>query len=155
MIIDSMKNHTLYPYGDLWNKAFEFINTLVPDVEEGRQLLQGDDLFAGIDIYETKPRDAAKLETHQKYVDIQLLLSGTEQLEIFKKSDLTISEPYDTEKDAEFYHIPDEPIATVTLHPGQFVVFFPEDAHMPCLIAEDAPESVKKVVIKVKADLLL
>ena len=155
MIIDSIENHTLYPYGDLWNKAFEFINTLVPDVEEGRQILQGDDLFAGIDRYETKCGEVAKLETHQKYVDIQLLLSGKEQLKIFKKEGLTIREPYDEEKDAEFYHIPDEPIATVTLQPGQFIVFFPEDAHRPCLIADEAPEWVKKVVIKVRADLLI
>ena len=155
MIFDSIENHTLYPYGDLWNKAFEFINTLAPEVEEGRQILQGDDLFAGIDLYETKPRADAKLETHQKYVDIQLLLSGKERLEIFKKPGLMVSEPYNVDKDAEFYQVPDEPITTVTLQPGEFIVFFPEDAHMPCLIAEETPQSVKKVVIKVRADLLI
>jgi YhcH/YjgK/YiaL family protein len=34
------------------------------------------------------------------------------------------------------------------LDAGMFAVFFPEDAHMPCILA-DGPEAVKKVVIKI------
>ena len=154
MIFDSIKNHSLYDLGPLWDRAFEFIKTLTPELAEGKVILQGDDLFAGVDCYETKARDVAKLETHQKYVDIQLLLNGRECLEVFPKAGLIVSEPYDAEKDAEFYQVPDNPAANVRLSPGQFVVFFPEDAHMPCLMTEDSPQPVKKVVIKLRADLL-
>jgi YhcH/YjgK/YiaL family protein len=152
MIIDSIKNHTLYPYGELWNKAFDFLRTTSPELEEGKIVLEGTDLFAGIDFYETKSREKAKLETHQRYIDIQVLLSGTECLEIFPKDELTVSEPYDPDKDAEFYEVLDQSPAKVTLTPGQFVVFFPEDAHMPCLNAADTSQPVQKVVIKLRAD---
>jgi YhcH/YjgK/YiaL family protein len=152
MIIDSIKNHTLYPYGEHWTKAFDFLRTATPEIEDGKVILDGDNLFAGIDRYETKARADAKLETHQRYVDIQVLLSGTECLEIFPKDELTVSEPYDPDKDAEFYEVPDQSPTKVTLTPGQFVVFFPEDAHMPCLNAAETSRPVQKVVIKLRAD---
>lgn len=154
MITDSIKNHTLYPYGDLWVQAFDFLRTASPEIEDGKVILDGDNLFAGIDRYETKSRADAKLETHQRYVDIQVLLSGTESLEIFRKDGLTVSEPYDADRDAEFYKVPDTAPVRVTLTPGQFVVFFPEDAHMPCLNVDDSSQPVKKVVIKLRADRL-
>ena len=152
MIIDSIKNHSLYPYGELWAKAFDFLRTATPELEDGKVVLAGDDLFAGIDSYETKARENAKLETHQHYIDIQTLLSGTECLEIFPKDGQSVSEPYDTNKDAEFYKVPDTAPVRVTLNPGQFIVFFPEDAHMPCLNAGDSSKPVQKVVIKLRAD---
>lgn len=154
MIADSIKNHSLYPFGPAWNAAFDFLKTLTPETETGKRLIQGDRLFAGVDCYETKSRAVAKLETHRKYVDIQVLLSGEEVIEIFPKQELTVSTPYNPEKDAEFYKVPPEPCAKVTLSPGRFVVFLPEDAHMPCLMAGDSPQPVKKVVIKVAVDLL-
>jgi len=154
MIIDSIKNHTLYPYGDLWTKAFDFLRTATPELEDGKVILDGDDLFAGIDCYVTKARADAKLETHQRYVDIQVLLSGTECLEIFPQANLTVSEPYDAERDVEFYEVPETAPIRVTLKPGQFIVFFPEDAHMPCLNADDTLKPVQKVVIKLRADQL-
>jgi len=154
MIIDSIKNHTLYPYGDLWTKAFDFLRTVTPEMEDGKIVLDDDDLFAGINCYKTKARENAKLETHRKYVDIQVLLSGTEMIEVFPKQGLTVNEPYNPEKDVEFYQAPAEAPIKITLSPGQFLVFFPDDAHRPCLMTGNSPHPVKKVVIKVAIDLL-
>lgn len=148
MIIDSIQNSSRYPFGPLWKKAFEFVQTLSPDMETRKYVLQDRDLYAGIDSYLTKTRSAAKLETHRIYVDIQVLISGSEIFEVFPKEGLTVNEPYNPEKDAEFYQIPPEPRAQITLKPGQFIVFFPEDAHMPCLMTGSTPQPVKKTVIK-------
>lgn len=155
MIADSIENSSRYNFGPAWDTAFNFLKTLSPESETGRRIIQGDDLFAGIDCYDTKAREAAKLETHRKYIDIQVLLSGTEVIEIFPKHELSVSEPYDLSRDAEFYQVPPKAHAKVTLKPGQFLVFFPDDAHMPCLMAGDSPEPVKKVVVKVAVDLLI
>ncbi len=154
MIADSIQNSARYPFGPAWIAAFEFLKTLTPDSEPGKRLIQGNDLFAGVDGYKTKSRTDAKLETHRKYVDIQVLLSGTEVIEIFPKKELTVSEPYNPERDVEFYGKPVEKHAKVILKPGQFLVFFPDDAHMPCLMEGDSPEPVKKVVFKIAVNLL-
>ncbi|NOU35442.1 MAG: YhcH/YjgK/YiaL family protein [Kiritimatiellaceae bacterium] len=154
MIFDSIENQSLYPFGAEWKAAFDFLKTAAPEMEDKKYFIQGDDLFAGVNSYSTKPRDIAKLETHRKYVDIQVLLSGEEIIEVFEKPGLVVSEPYNPEKDAEFYQVPAKPPVTVTLKPGHFAVFLPEDAHMPCIMTGSSPQPVKKVVIKVAIDLL-
>ena len=139
-----LARHPKRPYTlDYFSRAFT-------DFQE----LHGDRLFAGVDSYHTKARDIAKLETHRKYVDIQVLISGSETFEIFPKQGLTVSESYIPERDVEFYQVPAETRAKITMNPGQFIVFFPEDAHMPCLMTGNSPQPVKKVVIKVAVDLL-
>lgn len=154
MIADSIKNYSLYPFGPAWNAAFEFLKTLNAESPEGKRLIQGESLFAGVDCYTTKPRHEAKLETHRRYVDIQVLLSGEEVIEIFPKTGLTVKESYIPERDVEFYEHPQKAHASITLKPGQFLVFFPEDAHMPCQMTANGPKPVKKVVFKVAAELL-
>lgn len=154
MISDSIQNSSLYPFGPAWEVAFAFIKTLTPETATGKQFIQGERLYAGVDTYSTKTRDIAKLETHRKYIDIQLLLSGTEVIEVFPRHSLTINEPYNPERDAEFYCVPPRSPARMLLTPGHFLVFFPDDAHMPCLVAGNSPEAVKKVVIKMAVELL-
>ena len=36
------------------------------------------------------------------------------------------------------------------LHPGEFAVFFPQDAHRPCIKSEGSDETVRKAVVKVR-----
>lgn len=154
MISDSIENSGLYPFGTAWEAAFDYLKTLSPDTGTGKTMIKESLLFAGVDVYNTKFRDTAKLETHRKYVDIQVLLSGAEVIEVFPRSELTVNEPYNPEKDAEFYQVPSASPAKMLLIPGRFLVFFPDDAHMPCLMAGNAPQPVKKVVIKVAVELM-
>jgi len=154
MIFDCLKNAALYPFGPEWDQAFAFLKTADAAMENKKYVLRGNRLFAMADSYNTRPRDAAKLETHRKYIDIQVLLSGSERLEIYPKTGLSVSEPYNPEKDAEFYRPPEQPPVEILLTPGHFAVFFPEDAHMPCLMSGSSPQPVKKIVIKLAADCL-
>jgi YhcH/YjgK/YiaL family protein len=154
MICDRIENRTTYPFSNLWNEAFKFLETLTPDSACGRYELQGKDLFVMIDSYETRTRDDAKLETHNNYMDIQYMISGNETHEVYAKKDLTVSEPYDPNKDAEFYQIPEAAPVTVHLQPGNFTAYFPHDAHMPCLTTGSEPSSVKKAVVKIRIEAL-
>lgn len=154
MISDTINNRNRYPYGPAWDAAFAFIQQLAPDAATGKHMILEDRMYAGIDVYETKNRSVAKLETHRKYVDIQFLLSGEEIIEVYPKDGLVIAEPYNPERDAEFYRVPAESPIRVRLSPGRFVVFFPDDAHVPCLSVGPTPQPVKKVVIKVALELL-
>lgn len=148
MIASSLKNRRACPSGPLWDQAFDFLCTLSPDTPSGKYPLVGEDLFVVVDRYETKPRAAAKLETHQCYIDIQVMLQGEEQQEWFDAAELTVRSPYVPEKDVEFYEIPADQTLVVTLRPGQFAVYYPEDAHMPCLMTDAAPQPVVKAVVK-------
>lgn len=103
-------------------------------------------IYANCMEYETKDSASALYESHQKYIDIQCLLSGREFVEVAEARLLTVSQAYDGEKDIAFYGNAEG--HRVRLVPGLAAVFFPRDAHKPC-VAVAPGERVKKIVVKV------
>ncbi len=154
MIIDKLENWPLYPFGPAWQKAFEFLATLTPESEEKKYTIQGDDIFAMVMAYETQAPETAILESHQKYVDIQAVLVGGERFECAPIEGLEIETPYDAKKDVVFYEPSSPRPMKVNIFPGTFIMLYPQDAHMPTLMTKDQPELIKKVVIKIKLELL-
>lgn len=155
MIVDYMKNRAQYPFGKGWEKAFAFLSSMTPDIEEGEYRLLGDDVFARVMAYETRERKSAVLEAHRRYVDVQAVITGQEGFEWYAADTLTPEKDYDEASDAEFYRHPDRIRARIDLFPGMFAVFFLQDAHMPSLIAGEQPERIKKVVVKIRGNLLI
>ena len=78
--------------------------------------------------------------------DLQIPLSGTEIMGYTAAKDcIPADAPYNAEKDITFF----EGLAEtyITVKPGMFAIFFPQDGHAPGI----TPEGVKKVIVKVKA----
>lgn len=134
-----------------WNKAFQFLaETDLENIEPGKYKLEGDNLFANIDEYKSRNEGDTRFESHKKYADIQYLIKGKELIGVLPLNKMTeISEPYDEEKDLVFYKSNTKNNRLATSE--NFFIFFPDDAHKPCLKVEDN-EDVKKVVIKVRLD---
>ncbi|SEA05926.1 YhcH/YjgK/YiaL family protein [Porphyromonadaceae bacterium KH3R12] len=146
MIVDNLANaanyYNLHPF---FKKAFEFIGNLdINNVETGTTEIDGDLLKVTIAEAKLKPAGEAKLETHKKFIDIQIPVTKPE---IFGwKSLSSLSQPkegYDPVNDIGFFD--DEPSTFVTIIPGEFIIFSPEDGHAP-LIGEG---ETKKIIIKV------
>jgi biofilm protein TabA len=57
----------------------------------------------------------------------------------------TADRGYDQESDIQFFA--DNPDAWIATESGAFVIFFPEDAHMPLI----SSEQIHKVVVKIAA----
>jgi len=152
LIIDRVEYCNCYPYGSAWNRAFTFLGTVTPNSEEMRYEIQGDDIYAIIASYNTK--EPHKFEAHREYVDIQCLLEGQEIIESTTLNELAVDIPYDSEKDVAFYLKTDSRKIISHLMPGMFIAFFPHDAHMPGVSVGGFPVFVKKVVVKIKAELL-
>lgn len=111
----------------------------------GRTDIYGDDVFVSLQEFEGKTREEAKLETHMKYIDIQMPFSTDEELGWKNYDNLTSpSQPYNESDDIAFYD--DEATSYITLQPGECVIFFPKDAHAPGI----ASGTLRKAVIKVK-----
>lgn len=106
-----------------------------------------DGVRAIVQQYTTVQPDDRQYEAHRKFIDIQCLVRGRESMLVIPTDELTATEPYDDENDVIFY--PPAPSGSmVVVRTGEFAVFFPQDAHMPMLVAQ-TPEEVLKVVIKV------
>lgn len=154
MVTDKIEKWQNYPFGAAWQKAFAFLNTLTPTTKDGKYEVEGEDIFAIVMSYNTLKREDAVVESHQKYVDIQATLRGVEGFECFSIDMLTTKTPYDILKDIIFYENSAISHSHVHVKEGYFVMFFPHDAHMPCLMVDKKEKNIKKVVVKIKTELL-
>jgi len=134
-----------------WKKAFDFLkNNDLSELEIRRYDIDGDKLFVNVSEYLTKSEQDAMFEAHRKYIDIQYIVRGSELIGIapLVSSD-TIVQEYNKTKDIEFLKMKEKKMLSAT--PENFFIFFPEDAHMPCL-KTDSEKKVRKVVIKILID---
>ncbi|MBD5444518.1 MAG: DUF386 domain-containing protein [Lachnospiraceae bacterium] len=107
-----------------------------------------DDFYYMVQEYTSRAEADCHLESHQKYVDIQWLISGVEAIDCTSVDGLEVEKEYNPEKDVTFWKEPAEMMRCV-LSGGSYVILLPENAHKPC-IAVGEPAPVKKVVAKVK-----
>ena len=127
-------------------QAFEFLRTFdLLRAEPGRHEIAGDDVFALLQEYRTKPESEGVWESHRRYLDVQYVIAGVERMGYSNLRSLTPRDEYNAERDLIFH---DGEGSFVTVPAGMFTIFLPQDGHMPCLAAGE-PSLVRKVVIKV------
>lgn len=148
MILDSLKNSALYEnVNPRMKKAFALIaSTDWTAMEPGIHELDGKDIYVNVMERELKQKPDAKLEVHNEYIDIQVLVTGREEsFGWSERKDLKLPQGgFDAGKDIQFFD--DVPQTYYTLRPGQFTVLFPEDGHAP-MVGEG---TVRKIIVKVR-----
>lgn len=151
MIFDQLRHaNNYFALGERVQKALEYlVNTDFNKIEPGKYEIDGDEIYAVISQYDTKPLTSGKWEAHKKYIDIQCVIDGKEKIGYTFATKTIVTQNYDDEKDIMFFK--GEGLF-LTVEPGYFAILFPSDIHMPG-IAINISTPVKKVVIKVKVDL--
>jgi len=146
MIFDKLSNlHKYISLHPRFEKAISFIKTADLDaLIPGRHLIDGEDIYVSAAEYFTK--DEGFLEGHREHIDIQLITKGSEKIGFALLTDQVEKEPYNGARDISFYH---GNCDHLTLVPGDFAIFFPEDLHKPGIMDKYLVE-VKKIVIKIK-----
>ena len=84
MILDLIGNRERYSgLGASIERALEYLaDTDFTALEDGRHPIDGEAIFALVSSYDTEPESARSFEAHRKYIDVQYLLTGRENLEI-------------------------------------------------------------------------
>lgn len=147
MITDTLNHLGRYiPLHPSFEKMAQFLKqTNLATLDIGRYEIDGDNVFVNVDGYETK-RDK-NVEFHKKYIDVQIVLLGQEQIGWIPTNFVShIITPYDEVKDIAFGIAETDKL---TAKNDRFFIFFPEDAHQPGL-AINGPSQVKKAVFKIK-----
>ncbi len=133
--------HPLFP------RTFEYIrNTDLLSFAPGRYPIVGEQLFVIVENAPGRSRADAKLECHRQYIDIQLVLDGSDEMGWKALADC--SNPvgdYSTERDIRFFH--DTPDSWVTTPAGAFCIFFPEDAHAPLVGTGIIRKAIFKIAV--------
>ena len=150
MIIDSLKNAGLY-YGvsSRLKLALEYLKkTDFESMDLGRYEIDGTNVYALVQQYETKSIEQGAWEAHRKYIDVQYVYSGSELMGYSYIHEIKVAKEYNESGD---YLLLKGEGNFFKVEAGSFVVFLPEDAHMPCISIVEA-EKVKKVVVKVAVE---
>lgn len=146
MILDTLAQADRYSaLHPLFARAFAFLcqaglGTLAP----GRHAIEGEQLFAIVEHGTGRTRAQAQLECHRRYIDIQLVLEGTD--EMGWKPVAQCASPatdYDAARDIRFFS--DAPSSWIATPAGSFCLFFPDDAHAPLV----SLGFIRKVVVKI------
>ena len=144
MIKDNIKNYLTYNYDEKINAGLKYLyNTDLLNTPCGQYSVIEDEVYAIVQEYTTK--DSGQLESHKDYIDIQYLIAGEEKIGYATLTNQTPATEYTP--DIVFYK--DKADFYITMKPGDFAIFYPQDLHMPC-IKSDTQKYVKKVVVKVK-----
>ena len=148
MIKDTLAHAARYAaVHPLFLRAFEWLAAYAAArPSEGRVALDGDRLVALPQGYTTHPLDCRKFETHDRFIDIQYIVSGSERIYVGDPTAMTPVVPYDPEKDIAFF---EGRGAAETLRAGEFLIIWPDEAHAPGCDPGAEPASVRKVVLKV------
>ncbi|MFV0378046.1 MAG: YhcH/YjgK/YiaL family protein [Mangrovibacterium sp.] len=130
----------------LWRAVFEFMKQDLFELEVGKYQLIEEEAFVMISEYDTKEPENAKWEAHKKFIDLQYVIAGEEQMGILPLVQAVNSLEYNEQKDVIFYGDNSGQLHLAT--PEAFFLFFPSDVHRPCIkVGESAP--VKKLVAKI------
>jgi YhcH/YjgK/YiaL family protein len=151
MIFDQLKHAQIYfPLGARVQKALEYLlNTDFNLIEPGKYEIDGDEIYAVVSQYDTKPASSGRWEAHKRYLDIQYVVEGKEKIGYSFSNKTIVTQNYDEHKDIMFLKGEGQFLSIET---GYFAILFPSDIHMPG-IAINISAQVKKVVVKVKVNL--
>ena len=148
MVLDILENaHHYLKLNEGFGQAFEFLlRADVRQLADGKYEIAGERVFAMVSRGPGRKKEDALLETHIKYIDIQLVLEGVDEMGWKSKS--SCQQPtmeYDAAKDYQLFQ--DAPDVWLACKSDTFVIFFPEDAHMPLISSGELHKVVVKVAV--------
>ncbi|MGL5433949.1 MAG: YhcH/YjgK/YiaL family protein [Lachnospiraceae bacterium] len=143
MIVDKLENIMFY------NNMVNHLETAMEAIKNWRELDIGKYPFEGgffmIQKGQTKFIEEGTFEAHRKYLDIQIVVEGSEEVAWADIGDLSVEIPYNEEKDAERLNGPKD--HTMLITEGMFYIAFPHDAHKP-ISHTKKEQHYTKIVIK-------
>jgi len=150
MVIDTLAQLESYAALDArFGETAKFIEKCrTENLPAGRYELDGDRLYAMVMDYVPEEKDEPLYETHDKYVDIQCMLEGSEYQWYAPRGELKEKIAYNTEKDISFYEFSGSG-SRLHLTEGSFAVYFPQDGHLPGM-ADGSCGKCRRIVVKLK-----
>lgn len=149
MIAAKLSEYSRYFKNELLHRTCEFLLGLSADTADGIYPLIDDAVRVIVSSYQTRPARSGRPEAHRDFIDIQMVLAGSEVIACWPVADLQVAEAYDHAQDVEWFLRPDPATTRIVLTPGTFALFLPGDAHQPQIMRGRRPAAVKKAVAKI------
>jgi len=148
MIFDTIDNADFYTnLSPHIKKGLEFLkaSTNLNELPIGRNEINGEQVFALVQEYDTKAFNRDLWEAHKKYFDIQFIVKGSEVIKLSRIEDIIPNTKY--HKDGDYWLFSGDG-HSLKLTENQFIILSPQDVHQPGVFLENTPEKVRKIVVK-------
>ena len=119
-------------------------------VDECNKIVLDENCFVLEQSYITKDKENCLFESHRKYIDIQYMFEGDEIMEVENVNNLTVTTEYNPDLDYA-KHAQSENASVLKIKENELAIFYPFDAHMPC-IKIDENKKIIKAVFKILVD---
>ena len=140
LYIDKLQDKNSDEYKSLSNIGLDDCNKMVLD----------ENCFVLEQAYISKNKEDCFFESHKKYIDIQYVFEGEEIMEVENISNLEVTTAYKEDLDYAKYS-QSKNSSILKIRQNELAIFFPQDAHMPC-IKLDEKKKVIKAVFKISAN---
>ena len=150
MIVDKIENLKLYiPYNKKLAVVCDYLEKTDISTIEGKFEI-GEGVRVIVNAFTPKEPEAARWETHIKYIDLQYLIEGDETMGYLHIDEMEDAE-YNEEKDIS-YPVPkaDADMTLIPLKAGHFAFLEPRDAHRPS--AKLHATASKKLIFKIPVE---
>lgn len=146
MILDNIKNIENYKDFSKIYPALDFLNSLDLKSLSKEKIVISENCFANYIELISKPHKECVFEAHKKYIDIHFIISGVEGIATRYVDKLESINDFNYDKDIGFYKGNSNNISY--LQKGDFMVCFPQDAHMVAMM-KIIPNEIEKIVVKI------
>ena len=131
MIYDTLEN--LGKYKGLHANLDRVIDSVLAcdlsALPNGRTVIDGDSAFINVMDCDYHPADGALFEAHREYADLQVSLTGDEQIGYLPLDRLPEGDP---DKETVLFEGCKADFL-IPMKKGMFVILFPQDGHAPCI----------------------
>lgn len=137
----------------IFKRSLQWIAENAASIPEGIHELGEPGWFVNVHGYATQARELCAWENHLETIDIQYMIDGIEIIDVTPVEGLGEPTVYKPESDAQKFGNNDDPFTQLVFRTGDFVFFFPGEAHRP-KVAAGEPSTLRKLVVKVPVRLL-
>ena len=122
----------------------EYKSIVNTKVGECNKIVLDENCFVLEQAYITKDKEDCLFESHKKYIDIQYIFEGEEIMEVENIHNLEITTEYKEDLDYAKY-AQSKYSSTLKIRENELAIFYPQDAHMPCIKIDENKKIIKAV----------
>lgn len=131
-----------------WQALFDYLaKTDLLSIPKGKHKIPGSDLVVSVEDSKNEPLEKRRSESHNKHIDFQYVVKGTERFGVIDHYTSTPNCKY--RPDVIHYDYAPQKARFYDSNPSEFFIFFPRDWHIAKVANDTSDQAIRVIVIKV------
>ena len=131
-----------------WQALFDYLaKTDLLSIPKGKHKIPGSDLVVSVEDSKNEPLEKRRSESHNKHIDFQYVVKGTERFGVIDHYSSTPNSKY--RPDVIHYDYDRRKARFFDSTPGEFFIFFPRDWHIAKVANDGEDQTIRVIVVKV------